>query len=147
MSFQPADPPAPKMTQATAVMPEPAVAPIAKFIHTVELISPVKPGHNGDHLVMPQSRFKIKLIIADTGIPLPRLHDPVQNIVSIVPLVQGQVILFQLLRPRRQHDAVNSLPQHRQHADPPGRKLHRLPRSQILPDQGHQLIQLYLTFK
>ena len=79
-------------------MPESAVEFIAKLVHAVLFFTATERSDKGDHLIMAKTMFKNELVVADAGVALPCFDDAVKNILSVLSLVQGQIILFQFLR-------------------------------------------------
>lgn len=141
MSPEPSDTPSPEATDRTGVVPESAVQLISPVLHRPQPVTPVKCTHHGDHPVMADTLFKLKLIVTNAGVGIIHRNDPMQNILSIRPLVERQIKLPQLPGCGRKHHAVHSLPEHGQHADPPGRKPNVLSCCQMFPDQRHHLFQ------
>ena len=68
-------------------MPKAAIGPVAQLRAAVILAVPVKGGDDSNHLIVPEPHFLLKLIVTDAGVGLARLHDAVQNILTIVPLI------------------------------------------------------------
>ena len=95
-----ADASSPKMAQMPAVIPKAAIQSVRKFLNRMLFFTSGKACHNGDHLVMPDSLFFGKLIIAHAGIIVAGFYDPVQNKLTVIPPVKREVIFFQFLRQR-----------------------------------------------
>ena len=72
-------------------MPENAVTPVAPVGNIVMPVSPGETADNRNHLIVGQSRFINKLIIANTGIGFSRFDNPVKNIVAVLSLVEGKI--------------------------------------------------------
>ena len=134
------------MPELSAVMPASAVESVTQIRNTVFPSISGETADNSDHLIVGKSMFIYKLVIADTGIGLPCLHDPMQDILSIPALIKRQVVLPEFLRKCRQCHRIHPLADHRQHAGTPGRKCHLLSRCQTLPKQGHPIMQLKCMF-
>ena len=141
MPAQPSKAPAQKMPHRPAVMPEAAVKPIAPVCDCVLPVTTGKPSDQSNHLLMPQSPFKRKLVVTDAGIGFPNLYHPVEHVMAVISAVKRKVIFFQFLRQRRQRNRIGSLSKHGQHTDSPGRKTNFLSGCQPLPEQRHQAIQ------
>lgn len=119
-------------------MPKPAVKPIYQCRSAVLFLPPVKCRHHSNHLIMAQVRFWCELIIPHAGISTSCIDDPMQDILTVLPPVQREIIFMEFFRNRGQHYTVNPLPKHRHHAGSSGRDLNSLPRGKCLLNQGHQ---------
>ena len=135
------------MPQPAAVMPCPAIEPVSPGCNGDLPVSAAKCRDNGDHLILPQTGLRGELVVAHTGVGFSHAHDPVQHIVAVVPAIEGEVILFQLIRQGGQDHAVLPLAQHGQHTGPPGGKPDAVAQGQAFQDQGHQVIQRIYFFR
>lgn len=125
-SFSPPDPPPDTVDhppQGTAGYPNKRIKSINRVSHRNPPLPAGELGQHAQHLIRSDSPLEDSLMIAaQREIPLliPPDH-PVQNRVSIVPLIEDHVPLPH--RPRGgtdQQNAVPMLPEHGQHADPGG---------------------------
>lgn len=127
-------------------MPNSTIQFMADGSNIPAFLAAVKSRNNRNHLPMFHPWFINKLIIANAGIGLPHPNDTMQHILSVFPLIERQIIFLQLLRQRGQHNAIDPLSQHGQHAGTMGFKSHRSSGLQLFEDQRHQLFQLILFF-
>lgn len=114
------------MPQPAAVVPEPAVEPVAEFRDRVLPPLSTEARHDRNDLILSDPRFTDELVITDAGIGFSRLCDPVEDVCAVIPAVKRKIILLQFFRCTRQDDAVTTLTEHRQHTAAHGRKSHLL---------------------
>ena len=128
-------------TELPAAVPQHTVHPVAQLGYAMIFRIPIEAHNQTNHLVWADTMLIHILIVTDAGIGIPYRHNPVQHILTVIPLVQRQIILFQFFRQRRKHYAVNILTEHRQHAGTLRLELHRFSLAQLFPNQGHQRLQ------
>jgi hypothetical protein len=77
-------------------MPQAAVYLIDNSISAVVFSLANKSGRQGDHPFTGNAFLQNELVISHTGIVLPHLYNAVEDKLSVISAIQGQIILFQL---------------------------------------------------
>ena len=88
------------MAYGPGMMPVAAINPIAERMYGNFPFAAIKGSDNADHLIMTKTVFKFELIIANAGICIRGPNNSVQNIGTALSLIEGQIVLFKLIRKR-----------------------------------------------
>lgn len=86
------------MSQRPGMMPVAAVQPISEGMNGNFPFITVKSSNNSNHLLVLKTVLKLKLIVANTGICILCLYNPVKNVCPILPLIKWQIIFLQFFR-------------------------------------------------
>ena len=76
-------------------MPKSAINAIAYRIYRMILAVSAEGSYHGDHLIMAQTFFDCELIVADTAVKLADTDDSVKYILSVIALIERQIVFFQ----------------------------------------------------
>ena len=121
-------------------MPKTAIDTIPKFTDAMLLFAARESGYYGNDLIGTNIRLINKLIVADAGIIPLRRYDPMQNVFSVITLIQRDIVLFESGGRSGERHRVLSFSEHRQHTDALGRKANALPQRKLFLEDRHQLV-------
>ena len=96
MSAKPIRASSPEMANRAGIMPEAAVEPIGQCRNRDFPAVSRKGCHHGNDLVVPDTRFQNKLVVSDASVRPLCIYNAVEDIFSVIALIQRQIVLFQL---------------------------------------------------
>ena len=92
--LQPTFAPICKSVKISATIPHPAIELISQICNTAMLVAPVIFSNQADHLLVLQAVFLLELVITQAGVGFPYPYNSVKNILTVLPLIQGKIVLF-----------------------------------------------------
>ena len=89
--------------------PNPTISLIPKALRRVFFSLTHKVRYYCNHLIMADSLFRHKLIVPHAGIVIPHLYNPVKDVLTVLPLIERQVVFFEFIRQGRQYNLIPAI--------------------------------------